>query len=126
MIKIFAKIAMEPEIGTVTENAVKSSSMKAYMIYSRTAGAEDSACLVFAHKAIEARKLGFHVGWWDFWIDIAVHWIQDNPQIFREADQEKLKAGIAHVIESPQLCERCELWGVYLDDNNICDDCHGT
>jgi hypothetical protein len=101
----------------------KNGKIKAYMVFSDTAGSQESACLIFARTAKTARKLGYGVGWWDDWLDIAVHWIKDNPQIFREADQEKLQAGIAHVIEEPKLCRRCGFWGDYLDDNDICEDC---
>lgn len=106
------------------KNIARQLNMKAYMVFSRNAGSMEAACLVFAHKATEARKLGFYLGWWDDWTDIATRWIRDNAQIFREADQKKIKQGIAHVIESPETCNCCGFWGNFMNDKNICDDCH--
>jgi len=63
--------------------------MKAYMGYSRKAGSEDGACLVFAHNAKEARKLAWVqlAEWFDVeWIDVTTRklvicgstiWIKD-------------------------------------------------
>jgi hypothetical protein len=40
--------------------------MNAYMGYSRDAGPEEGACLIFAHTVQEARKTGYPIvsGWW--------------------------------------------------------------
>lgn len=41
-----------------------------------------------------------------------------------EADVEKLRRDIAHCIEDPECCSRCELWGVSrLDENKHCQSC---
>jgi hypothetical protein len=107
-----------------TENILESSPMKAYMVFSKSAGPEHAACLVFANNASFAKKFVYHREYWDNFYDIETHRIDDNPQIFREADQEKLKIGYAHVVENPTSCLRCGFWGGYLNDSGICEDCH--
>ena len=92
--------------------------LKAYMGHSRAGGSREGACLVFAHNTKEARKLAYPVlmSWFDSngsddWIDTAAHVLKDCEFLFKEANQEKLIAGIAHVIESPKTCIVCEMWG---------------
>jgi hypothetical protein len=109
-----------------TENAIESSLLNAYMVFSKSDGSEAGACLVFADNAEFAREMAYYCDYCDHWEllnDIEAHQIKDNPQIFKEADQEKFKIGVAHVIENPKSCEKCGLWGGYLDDNDICEDC---
>ena len=102
--------------------------LRAYIVYSISGGTHEGACLVFAQSVKEARKLGFSVtsDWFDSdWIDTGAEWLKGEryTHLFRtEANQEKLKNGIAHVIESPKSCARCELWGSEIKDE-ICEDC---
>ena len=109
-----------------TENALESSLLKAYMVFSKSAGSEEAACLIFADNAAFAKQMAFYGDYWDVLNDIETHQIKGNPQIFREADQEKLKTGVSHVIENPISCKKCGFWGGHLDDKDICEDCHGA
>ena len=101
--------------------------MKPYMIYSRGLGAEEGAALVFAISVQEAKRVGWHgMGYLltDEYIDLGVSLIRGKDFLFEEADQKKLQSGIAHVIDNPKICSRCELWGISpLDDNGLCEDC---
>jgi hypothetical protein len=104
--------------------------LKAYMGYSRVGGSREGACLVFAHNTKEARKLTYPVlrSWFDYngsddWIDTATTVLKDSEFLFKEANQEKLAASIAHVIESPKTCIVCEMWGNEIDEQGRCDGC---
>jgi len=100
--------------------------MKAYMGHSITAGAEEGAILIFAHNCKEARKIGFPDATYLFgsdWIDFRVKWLkQEAKWLLTQADQEKLKNDIPHVIDNPNICTICELWGSPMVDG-ICADC---
>ena len=82
--------------------------------------------MVFADNAEFAKQMVFYRGYWEILNDIETHRIEDNPQIFKEADQEKLRTGVAHVIENPTSCKLCGFWGIHLDNNDICENCHGS
>ena len=101
--------------------------MRAYMIYSRFAGSEEGAALVFANSAKEAKKVGWQgIGCdlTDEYIDLGVRWLKGDNYLFEQANQKKLAAGIAHVINSPKSCAMCEMWGVSpLDEKGLCEDC---
>ncbi len=101
--------------------------LKPYMGYSKEAGSENGACLVFAHTKTEAKKLAFTIlkNWDDAqeWIDVKVKWLKDEDYLYDQANQEKLRNGIAHVIESPTCCDSCNLWGKELDEKGLCEDC---
>ncbi len=98
-----------------------------YMGFSRFDGAEQGACLIFAHTVKEARKLAFPIlqDWnvCDEWIDCAAYRIRDKDYFYRDADQDNLNSGIAHVIESPIVCKQCGLWGTEINEVGICNDC---
>jgi hypothetical protein len=99
--------------------------MNAYMGYSRDAGPEEGACLIFAHTVQEARKTGYPIvsGWWSIeFTDMAAKRL-NAPHLFAEADQEKLAAGIPHAIECPKACNRCEHWGYKLNNDGVCENC---
>lgn len=96
------------------------------MGYSREAGSQEGAVLIFAHDAKEARKLAypFVQDWFgDGWTDCAVMYLKDRTYLFAEANQEKLTRGDPHVVDSPKVCKQCELWGFAMDDNGICENC---
>ena len=57
------------------------------------------------------------------WIDVAVNLIRNSEYLYKEGNQELLRKSIAHSIESPHCCERCEQWGYELDKENICTNC---
>ena len=103
--------------------------MKAYMGFDNLGGASEGAILIFAHTAREAKK----VAWNDHsfiqdicdgdYINLRVTLMKDCDYIFKEANQDKLKANIPHVIESPTVCKDCELWGEELNEAGYCQGC---
>ena len=105
--------------------------MKPYMGFSRCSGSREGACLVFAHSYIEARKYAHKIltSWSgdDNWFDTAVLLIRNSDHLFAEANQEKLAAGVPHVIECPKSCAHCETWGnpLFIDPNGelCCESC---
>lgn len=104
--------------------------MKAYMVYSRYAGPQEGACLVFAHTSREAKKVGYREsGFLSDSVDgnftgVAAKHMKGDGFLFMEADIEKLRRDIPHCIEDPESCVTCELWGVSeLDKNKECESC---
>ena len=99
--------------------------MKAYMGYEKDASAE-GAVLIFANTAKEAKFVGYpYIN--DFfeteWIDMRVNWLKDKDFLFTQADAEKLKRNIAHVIDNPESCKGCMMWGYILNEDGYCPDC---
>lgn len=85
-----------------------------YMGFSRAAGSEEGACLIFAHTAKEARKLAHRIirGWYDDdWLDTAVRRLRKAPWLMLEADMTKLAEDTPHAIECPKTCPTCNQWG---------------
>ena len=101
--------------------------LNAYMVYSRGAGSEEGAILVFAHSVQEARKYGWNSlgrDLTDDYLDIAATRLRHAPWLFEEADKDKLEKGIPHVIDSPRSCKRCELWGEEpISADGLCESC---
>jgi len=101
--------------------------LKMYMVFSSESGSGEGACLVFAHTTREAKRIAWTDCDWeitDYWIDVGVRLIrEENENLYEEADQEKLKADIPHVISSPKACESCHLWGYELNDKGYCETC---
>lgn len=104
--------------------------MKPYMAFSRCAGSEAGAFLVFARSIKEAKKTawsearGALIGYDDY-IDLAVTLIKQNVEYFRAlADPEKLKQKIAHVIDNPPSCCNCNYWTDAISYDGLCDMCH--
>lgn len=98
--------------------------MRAYSAFSRAEGESEGAVLVFANTAKEARRLSFGYCWnVDNWFDQAVRWLRQFG-IEKLANQEKLEAGIPHVVDNPISCKNCELWGCGVRDNE-CLYCGG-
>jgi len=103
--------------------------LKAYMLYNRHSYTEDGAALAFAHTAREAKKVAWRSTPLDEicggeYIDVACNLIKGEGFIFEEADQEKLKAGIAHGVNNPWMCEQCELWGKEKANKKLCVECN--
>jgi len=95
--------------------------LKAYMVYSSYMGAYEGACLVFAYSVKEAKKLGYPIinDWFDIeWIDCKAIWLKNRDWLFKEKTKDS-----PHVIESPQTCSMCNVWGNEPYDNDICMDC---
>ena len=103
------------------------SKMRAYMTFSRLAGPQEGALLVFARTAKEARRKVFrnaqdllHMEW----TDLQVRWLRDGADSHRIPEMEE--AGEPYVIEAPKSCRDCELWySEGYDDDGRCDDCAG-
>ena len=88
----------------------------------------ECAVLVFAHNRREAIKLTWPVlqGWGvsDNYIDTRVWMLVGKEFLRKQAKPDLLAQDIAHVIDSPEACVRCELWGISeLNDKHLCRDC---
>lgn len=104
--------------------------LNCYMGYDSNVGSKEVAVLVFAKDSKEARKIG-----WEAlkalhptaWMDTATRRLRKNLEyLYREADQEKLAAGIPHATDSMRVCPTCELWGEdggEPDENGRCGYC---
>jgi hypothetical protein len=100
-------------------------SLRMYMVFSGDAPGE-GACLVFAHKAQEARLLGYPVisGWQDLergFLDVSARWLRD-------ADHGYLRSLLPSpprpcVIDSPPSCDSCLMWGCGPLVGGRCPDC---
>ena len=101
--------------------------LKIYIGSSRGAGPEEGAVLIFAHGIAEAKVLAWKMMRYDLvddYIDVAVNRLWEKDWLFKDADQEKLKQGISHVVIDPTGCKRCELWGgTWINEQGICLDC---
>jgi len=102
--------------------------LKPYMVYDRHWGSEEGACLVFHFTSRQARYLGFRLvtrHWYAHdYIDVGASLIKNStPWIYTVGNQEKLKANEPHVIESPDTCRECYMWGNPIDDNDVCEEC---
>jgi hypothetical protein len=87
---------------------------------------EEGACLVFAHKVQEAKSVGWPiVSCWgcDSYIEVRATFLKDSSWLYDEANQDKLKAGVSHAIESPIACKGCEKWGYELNEKGYCECC---
>ncbi|SDL79043.1 hypothetical protein SAMN05661010_02563 [Modicisalibacter muralis] len=101
-------------------------SLRAYSIYDRDAGPEEGAALAFAHSVKDARKIGFSTlrDWFGTeWIDVAADHLPCDVEWLAEQEGVDLN-GETRLIESPMVCERCELWGRSpLVEKGICEEC---
>ena len=100
--------------------------LKPYMGYSRFAGPEEGAMLIFAHTVVEARNIGWQEGgnlFTDEYIDFAAKLLRDVPWLMLEADQDKLVKDLSHSTIDPVLCKECEMWGEQIGDDGLCDEC---
>jgi hypothetical protein len=98
--------------------------LKPYMAYSRAGGSHEGAFLVFAHNIKEAKRVGWpalHELICEDYIDMAIRLLKGD-HLYLDANKEKLAADIAHVIDSPTSCKRCETWGEPLDSEGVCQD----
>lgn len=100
--------------------------LKAYMIFSRGAGPQEGAALVFSRTAREAKRRAFPVlrDWFDSgWTDVGSRWIRNDAEWLAKQEGIDME-GETRVIDSPRYCERCELWGTGpLDAEGICETC---
>ena len=89
----------------------------------------EGAILVFAHNIKEAKKTAWqsysflHEACDNEYINMRGSWMKDCDYMFEQADQEKLKNGEPHIIETPIGCKGCEMWGLELDGRGYCESC---
>jgi len=102
--------------------------MRAYSAYSKSAGSSEGSILVIANTARQAKSLAWYSGeCWNVeeWTDLAVKWLRDDL-VFALADQDKLVAGIPHVVGDALLvCQACDQWGQDVDGEGMCCQCGG-
>ena len=102
--------------------------MNIYMGFSRCNGSYEGAALIFAHSVREAKKVGWRECgnlFTDEFTDFSVRLLKDSEWLYQEANQEKLRNDIAHTIDNPHSCKRCECWGQSeILDNGLCEDCN--
>lgn len=99
--------------------------LKAYMGYHRASDPSDGALLVFAHSVAEARQVAQGDMCFDFgceWIDMRFDRLKGD-YIFKEANQELLKQDVAHVVDNPTSCKSCQLWGMEMNKDGLCENC---
>ena len=97
------------------------------MGYSAGAGSSEGAALIFAHKAREAKEIGWKETSGIFteeYIDFAVRIIRGHEWLYKEADQEKLANDIPHVVIDVHSCSKCEMWGDEILENGLCESCN--
>lgn len=91
-------------------------------------GAYEGAVLIFSHTAREAKKIAWPAICTFFameFTDVGVQRLRDSDYLYSEANQDKLKNDIPHVIDNPHSCRRCELWGhAEILENGLCEDCN--
>ena len=96
--------------------------MNIYMGYSKEEGPREGACLVFAPTAKIARNLVYPFV--DSWFgggffDIRAVRLRDHEFLRKQMRKEE-----PHVIESPETCPRCHVWGFELtEDGASCLEC---
>jgi hypothetical protein len=49
--------------------------------------------------------------------------LKDSKYLFALGNQEYIDKEMSHVIDSPKICNSCELWGYYADEDGICEGC---
>jgi hypothetical protein len=93
--------------------------MRIYMGWEGPDPAE-GAVLIFANNARQAKQLaaGSVIANGE-WIDLRVRWLKDSPHL----ESQKL-SDEPHVIDDPEGCQRCEMWGGVLnEDRQGCSFC---
>lgn len=100
--------------------------LRAYILYNRQYGPQEYAFLIFHFTGREARNI--FLPWWcplDFveFTDIAWRRIWDEENVFPLANQEKLANNQPHIVESPECCETCHLWGCGVHEDMTCKHC---
>lgn len=93
--------------------------MRAYVVHDGEPC--ESAVLVFANTAKEARRIGYPAlqSLWDCeWIHVRADWIRDDEhlQAIREED-------VPHVVDNPPCCVGCNLWGLRMNSDGECESC---
>ena len=94
--------------------------IKAYSGFDANLGPEEGACLVFAYNSRQAKKLAYSIlrNWGSEYIDVRVRWLKDEDYLFKQMRSDK-----PHVIESPETCDICGMWGGGEIINGVCEMC---
>jgi hypothetical protein len=102
--------------------------LKPYIAYPEHYGPHHAAALVLATSVREAKRLAWRRSWLpdecDGWTDLAVRLFRPADRALPLADQDKLAAGIPHVVESPAYCQSCEQWGCGVTEDGRCCHCN--
>ena len=96
--------------------------LRPYVGFSRFSGPNECACLIFAHTAREAKRVGFQA----MGDEIADGEFTDfGVRLMRDADHlvNEMTCDFPHVIDSPKTCSVCELWGSELNEDGVCETC---
>lgn len=101
--------------------------LKPYMGYVLDEPCE-GAILIFASNSREAKKVGWGIPSFihdmaNSYIDFRVRFLKDSPYLFKYGNQEKLRADISHIIETPVTCKGCDLWGEDFNKEGFCQSC---
>lgn len=101
--------------------------LKIYMGYCGDDPSDGGACLIFAHTAREAKNMSWDVvRWWgcEEFTDVRATRIWKKDHLYKQADQNALSANKPHVIEAPDSCNTCGMWGDEIGSDGLCPDCH--
>lgn len=82
--------------------------------------ASEGAILVFANTSKEAKKISVPVldSWGITFTDIRVIFLKHHEYL-----NQYSKGDFPHVIDSPEVCKSCELWGISELVNGLCEAC---
>jgi len=102
----------------------KKKKLKAYTGFNRNTGPGEGAVLIFDYTGKEARRLAFglvagHLV--NEWIEFAVRRLPNVEWIMRQATSKN-----PHVIEWPETCSSCGMWGYeqkMVDGERMCEYC---
>jgi hypothetical protein len=96
------------------------------MIFSRGVGPQEGATLAIASSAKEAKRLAWKRSGLDFddFTDLGILRLWDAGKVLPLANQEKLKAGIPHIVDDPVSCQVCHYWGAGLTSEGLCGNCN--
>jgi hypothetical protein len=105
---------------------VKDKPLKAYIAYANDEPV-DGAILVMAHSWKEAKRLSYSWVMGELCVlytEVTVQWIK-NPEnsILRSVNKEKYKNNIPHLVNNPISCKECFMWGLELDEDELCCNC---
>jgi len=103
--------------------------LRAYMLFDCKSGPAEGAVLVFAHSAMEAKRLGWRtIQEWtgtEYLNVVARH--MPSEQGWLAAQEGVDLESEPRMIGSPQCCDRCELWGtaplIQLSGESVCETC---
>lgn len=95
--------------------------MNIYMGFDSYQGAEEGACLIFADTEREAKNLAYPII--NSWYDTEKEEVGAKIMIGHDYLKAMGISELPHVIESPDICPKCELWGSGEIINGSCEKC---